>query len=132
MVIRKRLAYRLVLSAYMAAVLVASLRPMPEGLPEIFNIDKLYHFVTYMVMAVLLSLALHGEGRGAERGRLSMAAIMAFAYGVMIEVLQSFTGTRSGDILDALTNGIGAAAGAYATGYYMRRKGARGGVDHAS
>lgn len=80
----------------------------------------------------MFSLALHGEGRGATRGRLSMAAIMAFAYGVMIEVFQSFTGTRSGDILDALTNGIGAAAGAYAFGYYMRRKGAKGGVDHAS
>ncbi len=111
----------------MAAVLVASLRPMPEGLPEIFNIDKLYHLATYAVMAILLSLALYGEGRAAVRGRLSTAAMMAFAYGALIEVLQSFTGTRSADILDAIVNGIGAAAGAFIFGYYMRRKGARGG-----
>lgn len=111
----------------MAVVLVMSLRPMPEGLPEIFSIDKVYHFTTYMVMAILLSMALHVEGRGAIRGRLLMAFIMAVAYGAVIEVLQSFTGTRSADIFDAIANGIGAAAGVFMSGFYMRWKGARGG-----
>lgn len=125
--IRKRLVYRLVLAAYMAMVLVVSLRPMPTGLPEIFNIDKLYHLGTYMVMAVLTALALQGEGRAMMRDRLWIAALMAFTYGVMIEVLQSFTGTRSADILDAIVNGIGATAGVFIFGLYMRWKGARGG-----
>lgn len=127
MVIRKKIAYRLVLAAYMAAVLVTSLSPMPQGLPEIFSIDKVYHFITYMVMAILLSLALYGEGRARTRANLWVVAIMAFAYGAMIEVFQSFTGTRSADIFDAMINGAGAAVGVFIFGYYMRRKGARGG-----
>lgn len=111
----------------MAAVLVTSLSPMPQGLPEIFNIDKVYHLITYMVMAILLSLALYGQGRAMTRSDLWIAAIMAFAYGAMIEVLQSYTGTRSADIFDAIINGVGAAAGVFIFAYYMRRKGARGG-----
>jgi VanZ family protein len=126
-VIRKRFAYRLVLAAYMAMVLVVSLRPMPSGLPEIVEIDKLYHFATYMVMAILLAMALQGEGRAVMRVRLWIAALMVSAYGAMVEVLQSFTGTRSADIFDAIVNGIGATVGVFIFGLYMRWKGARGG-----
>ncbi|HEY4705995.1 MAG TPA: VanZ family protein [Thermodesulfobacteriota bacterium] len=98
------------LALYAGLILLVSLEPSPAGLSG--GWDKLYHGLAYLGLAFLLMRALFVSG--ASRGLAAAAAafMAAAAYGGIIEFLQSLTETRTGELMDGLANGTGAAIGA--------------------
>jgi VanZ family protein len=65
--------------------------------------DKLNHLTAFASLAAVASL-----GRVGAWVRIALALL---AYGALIEVLQSFTGTRSAEWGDLLADGVGIASG---------------------
>lgn len=82
------------------------------------HLDKMVHFIFYLVMVVTGFFGL--KDYFAHRYRLSkiLLAIVIFSiiYGMIIEVLQyTVTLNRQGDFLDALANSLGAFVGMFLT-----------------
>lgn len=95
----------------------------PEvGIP---NMDKGVHFVFYAVAAFLGCLFLR-EISKRERSLNKTAVrivVFLFIYGILLEVLQwKLTTWRSGEVADALANGLGALAGAVLVKLLFSRK----------
>ncbi len=110
---RRPLLYWATLVVYMGVVLAASLFPMPQGLPQFWQVDKLYHFGAYFVMGALWAWALYGRKPGAPSGAVVIrAAIVTFCFGAFVEFCQYFIPYRSADVLDALVNGTAGVVGA--------------------
>lgn len=65
-------------------------------------LDKIVHFGMYFV----LTSAILFEHRNSinTKGRIFLAAIIPFLYGILIEALQMLTISRSGNIADALAD----------------------------
>lgn len=96
----------------MGLVLALSINPMPERMPEYWQIDKLYHFCAYLMMSVLWARAIYNGTTGRPGMRvLVIAAVLTIAFGGLVEVYQSFLPYRSGDIFDAVANGAGGFTG---------------------
>jgi len=109
---KRFLIYRAPTIAYMALVFALSANPMPEQVPDYWQIDKLYHFSAYLVMGALWARALFNGRAGRPAAVLLVAAVVITVFfGGMVEVYQSFLPYRTGDILDALANGAGGLAG---------------------
>lgn len=106
--------------AYMALIFVLSIRPMPAELPNIWQIDKVYHFAAYAVMGALWVRALGAKGKGARI--IIVASIISALFGAFVEVCQAFTPTREASLLDALANGAGGVFGAFIFTRLNRRK----------
>lgn len=106
----------LVLVAYAALVAVASLRPGSGSSLDPW--DKLLHFLTYAVFAILAS-------RAVGKDRYGYACLAIIAYGGLMEVLQSRMPGRMMSGYDFVANALGVAMGALAVKYGLR-KGARG------
>lgn len=96
----------------MAFIFVLSIRPMPAELPDIWQIDKVYHFAAYAVMGALWVRALGAKGKGA-RYTIVVASVISAFFGAFVEVCQAFTPTREASLLDALANGAGGVFGAF-------------------
>ena len=87
--------------AMLLIVAIASLLPSPE----LGSSDKLLHFSTYFVLsAVFTTLNQHSR----TLGRVATGLIL---YGILLEVLQGFTGYRMMDALDMLANSFGVLGG---------------------
>ncbi|MFQ5465248.1 MAG: VanZ family protein [Thermodesulfobacteriota bacterium] len=128
---RRALLHIIPLAVYMAVIFVASIRPMPG--PGVDQGDKVLHFLAYAVMGWLTVRALFplpsppgagGAGGGPVQGPPRWLAPLSvgatFSYGALIEVVQSFVPSRTGDPLDALANGLGGVTGVYACIRVMR------------
>jgi len=112
-----RLVTRVLFLLAAAAVTVLSLLPQRD-LPKVGVSDKIEHVVSYFVLAILGSLAFR------ERRSLFALFVLLCAMGGVIELLQAFSPGRSPDIVDALADGAGAAAGTLvglALGFLRRR-----------
>jgi len=79
-------------------VLVIALMPAPQPLIPT-GWDKSNHLLAFAVMAVL--------GCKAFPQRLDNMLLGLLAYGALIEILQSFTPTRSGEFVDLLADSFG-------------------------
>ena len=111
-------AYAVAFVGTYIVVLVASLLPT-SALPKVDLSDKVEHVIAYAVLAVL--------GGKAFPGRPWLLAAALAANGVGVEFLQHAMALgRQGDVLDALANTLGIAAGLGAVGLMRRR--ARGGA----
>jgi len=90
----------------LAAVLVILLLALaPLGGPPLFSgVDKVEHFVGFLGLTVWFL------GVVDERSAPTVALLLA-SYGVLIEVLQSFTPYRSADLFDVLSDVAGIGAG---------------------
>lgn len=100
------------------AVVVASLIPT-RSLPQVTLSDKVEHFIAYALLAAL--------GAKAFPGRPWLLAGALAANGVGVEFLQQAMGLgRQGEVLDALANTLGIAAG-LGVSWLMARRG-RGGA----
>ena len=98
-----RTAYAVAFLGTYIAVLVASLLPT-SALPKVDLSDKVEHVIAYAVLAVL--------GGKAFPGRPWLLAAALAANGVGVEFLQHAMALgRQGDVLDALANTLGIAAG---------------------
>jgi len=105
------------LLAYGLLVAVLSLRPGGAGIDEPW--DKLAHFVTYAIFAVLARRAI-SEPRG-----FAAACVGIVAYSALLEVVQSYVPGRVMSGLDLLANALGVALGGIAAGR-LNGSGARG------
>lgn len=77
-----------------------------EGVPWFEHQDKLGHFVFYGVLTMALIKTFSQEI--VIRNPLAKAAVLAFIFGVLIELGQHFfTHNREGSFMDALANGLG-------------------------
>jgi VanZ family protein len=74
--------------------------------------DKLNHLAAFATLAVVAML-----GRSGSCGRVGAALL---AYGALIEVLQSYTPTRSGEWADLLADGLGIALGMLLVAIWLR------------
>jgi VanZ family protein len=90
----------------LAALAVSILSLLPQrDLPKVGVSDKLEHLLSYFVLAILGSLAFRGW-----RSLLFLFVLLC-AMGGLIELLQAFSPGRSPDVVDALADGAGGAAG---------------------
>ena len=70
--------------------------------------DKVVHAILYGVMTALLLWAARTPDLPTRTRRVWFVALAATAYGLLMEFLQSFTATRTMDLLDGLANAVGA------------------------
>ena len=96
---------------------ILALSPAPYLPPlEIFNWwDKSQHAIAFAALAVLAVLA-YPEG---SKRRI---AFLLIVQGVLIEVLQYFSGYRYGDWQDALADGVGVLLGLSLAAWLMREE----------
>lgn len=78
---------------------LATLGSLGESVPVPYK-DKIVHFLFYFVFVLLWYFA--------TKTSLIKLFFIAVAYGVLMEILQSFTKTRSADYTDAIANTLGA------------------------
>lgn len=124
---KKTVFYRAPIAIYMIVLFIVSVRPMPEGLPEVNNIDKVYHLSAYFILGLLWarSLALpSADGGRRTRWRVIIAATaISFVFGAFIEFCQYFTPYRSAEIGDAIANGTGGLLGSFVYSRFISRSG---------
>lgn len=89
---------------YLASALIFALSLMPAAaLPPATIGDKAEHLIAYALLGLL-------GGVSSERGVLRTILALA-AFGIAIELLQTFSPGRSPDVLDALADIVGACLG---------------------
>jgi VanZ family protein len=94
----------------MAAALAPSLGPI-EDIDVMPHQDKLFHFVEYLVLAMLTALALVRGTRRSREWVLRTTLIAVAAYGVLLEVLQVLVPERDFSLADLAFNLLGALVG---------------------
>ena len=96
----------------MAAILLASRSANPPGLPVPVS-DLLLHAGAYAALALALLRGLSGARRAGVNARQALlAAVLAAAYGVADEFLQSFVPGRDAAVRDVAADAVGATTGA--------------------
>jgi len=74
------------------------------------HLDKVMHFGIFFILTVLLLSDLNKQGtrRITRKKRILIAALVAFAFGLAIELFQLILiQSRSAEVLDVFANGIG-------------------------
>ncbi len=96
---------------YVGAVFIAGTSPQPPTIPLDFSQrDKVLHFLVFGGMAVLIGRALRFGWPAARRGRQHLvAAGVATLLGALLEVWQSFVPGRAMELLDWVSDALGAA-----------------------
>ena len=112
---------------YMALIFaVSSMKQPPLPMPEFewLSIDKLYHFIEYSILSVLLTIALvNVRPKWLPQNWIWVtAAIISILYGASDEWHQSFVPGRHATKSDLVSDAIGAIAGATGVYFYYRRK----------
>jgi VanZ family protein len=102
---RVPLAARMVWFVALSGVVALSLTPVDHLPPQVFDVwDKAQHAVGFAVLAVLGVLA--------YPGRVVRLAVGLLVLGVLIEVAQSVSGWRYGEVADWVADAVGVAVGA--------------------
>jgi VanZ family protein len=97
------------------AINALALSPAPY-LPPVFEWwDKLQHAIAFGTLAVLAVLAYPGVSK-------VRMGLLLISHGVVIEVLQYFSGYRYGDWQDALADGVGVLLGLGMAAWLMREE----------
>lgn len=97
------------LIGYTVFIFILSSEPASEDIPDIWNIDKLMHFMAYGVLSVLWLRALKRHwGEIRNKKLIFLSFLFATLYGISNEIYQYFIPYRSASIADAVANGLGA------------------------
>ena len=99
--------FRLTLGLVLLVVTYLSLTPQPPSLPDVPMSDKLAHFAIYALLAFLV------DASWPEQGFTRAKWLSLFAYGVVIELLQSQIPNRLFSIADLAANMAGVASYAF-------------------
>ena len=104
----------LVVFGFAALIYYCSSRPAWEVIPPLFpHFDKVLHFISYGIFAMLIFRALWADDtRPASTGVLLLGVSLAMIYGVSDEFHQAFVPGREFSWLDMAANGAGAAVAA--------------------
>ena len=111
---RKKICILLILSISWA-ILIFVLCALPPGNLHSVRIpyfDKVAHFGVFFVQSLLVSLLFNFQTRKSYIQIILLSTILAFAYGGLIEILQSKFFNRSGEVLDLIADILGAFTGA--------------------
>lgn len=100
-------------------IFVGAMVPVHPDL-SVDHLDTVVHLGEYLLFAWLLVQAVRMH-RLREREYLTLAWIYATSYGWLIELLQMLVPWRSADLLDALTNALGAAVGVWVGQRFPRK-----------
>lgn len=97
---------------YMGLIFWMSSRPSPEALHRwpIFGQIKLVHLVEYGILALLWYGGLTRSRDWIPRKTALIAILLTFAWGISDEIHQSFVPSRTGKVMDALTDLLAAGA----------------------
>lgn len=80
--------------------------PLPSI--EIPSIDKLFHFIEYLILGYLLRRALTNQANKFwKRYAAIFAVIFTLLYGVSDEIHQSFVPEREAELFDLFSDGLG-------------------------
>ncbi len=93
--------------------LVVALLPLRLRHDTFEHTDKLMHVGAFMGLAVLAALAWPGRQRVVFTGLI--------AYGVLVEVLQSFFPPRAASMADVVADGLGIALGLLLSSWLFKR-----------
>lgn len=112
---------------YMALIFViSSLEQPPLPMPkfEWLTIDKVYHFIEYGILSVLLTIAfVNAPPKWLPKSRIWVtAAFIAILYGASDEIHQMFVPGRLATIADWVADVIGAIAGVVGVYFYHKKK----------
>lgn len=94
-----RLAKFWFLLAYISLLGLGVLSLVPT--PDIGGSDKMAHFAAYAMLSGWFSLLIR------QPKSLWFILFGLIGYGLLLELLQSFTSYRQGDLADAIANGLG-------------------------
>ncbi|OIO37333.1 MAG: hypothetical protein AUJ75_04415 [Candidatus Omnitrophica bacterium CG1_02_49_10] len=99
---------------YAALIFFLSSRPVTGGLLKLIPFgDKLAHTAEYAVLGVLLARAISNTSPGkAKAGLLLLTATACLLYGMFDEIHQIFVPTRTFEVLDIVSDGLGGFLGA--------------------
>ncbi|MFN3405127.1 MAG: VanZ family protein [Cytophagaceae bacterium] len=98
-------------------ILVLTLSPgstLPKfGLSKIIPLDKIAHFLIFLFFAWLIGNSFHKESRSLilNRKPKTYSFLLAFIYGISIELIQSMIPDRSFELEDIAANTAGCLAG---------------------
>lgn len=111
---------------YMSLIFVVSSMqqpPLPMPKFEWFTIDKVYHFIEYAILSVLLTTALFNAApKWIPKGWIWVtAAIISSLYGASDEWHQSFVPGRLATIADWVADVLGSIAGVLSVYLYYNR-----------
>jgi len=106
-----RLADAVLFWPLLAYVLWGQLQPDVPPVLQSIN-DKLLHFTAYFILGAMAG------GAVKDRGKVKWVVIGLILVGAAVEILQAYVG-RETSLLDGLTNGAGAIAGALLARYVL-------------
>jgi len=89
---------RWVFAASLVGVMISALAP-PQMVVSPMGWDKLDHATTFAMLTIV--------GLSAYSGRKAQVLLGLLGYGVLIELLQSFTDYRSAEVLDVVADAVG-------------------------
>ena len=98
------IVFRLICAGWIGALVYGSLAPVDDVQGAYVFGDFVLHAFGYAALTVLVALS-------QRHPRIWVAVGAAVALGLVLEILQSFTGDRSASVIDAVANATGAAIG---------------------
>lgn len=112
---------------YMALIFaISSMQqpPLPTPKFEWLSIDKVYHFIEYGILSVLLTIALvNAPLKWLPQNWIWVAAaIFSILYGVSDEWHQTFVPGRFATLSDLVSDAVGSIAGVVGVYFYYRKK----------
>ena len=112
---------------YMALIFaVSSLKQPPLPMPkfEWLTIDKLYHFIEYAILGILLAWAFVKAKPSVVPSKLIWltAAALSILYGASDEWHQTFVPGRCATLADWVADALGSIAGVLAVYLYYKKK----------
>ena len=126
---KRKKTYILLILSVIWAIVIFVLCTMPATeMPnlKIPYMDKMAHFSVFFVQSVLLSLLLNFQTRKSYFQIIIFSTLLAFAYGGLIEILQSKFFNRSGEFYDLIADIMGGFLGAIAYPTILRFVSKRG------
>lgn len=112
---------------YMSLIFVVSSMqqpPLPMPKFEWLTIDKIYHFIEYAILSILLTIALYNvPPKWLPKGWIWVtAAIISILYGASDEWHQSFVPGRLATIADWVADVLGSIAGVFSVYLYYKAR----------
>jgi len=111
---KRAVVYALPFFVYFLTLMVVGHIPVSAQLNVWGHVDKVYHFVAYTLLAVLLLRCLRGYG---YRGRYLPVLLLGLVYAALDEASQALVPGRDVSLADFLANAAG-----FGAGYYLFRR----------
>ncbi len=98
---------------YCLVIFILSSISKSAYIPTSFGFDKAVHFVEYGILGFLLARSILGfQSSLSSKLLISLAVVLAIAYGISDEVHQTFVPGRNASPWDVLADGLGGLTGA--------------------